>query len=269
MTIAQLDSLVSLLRSRPAPAVGREPRSGLFRGWVALQDGGMQIRIRLVTDAIGAREALDVANRVWGPGAAVDHDTYFVVAVHGGYLAIAEDGDDPVGMCFGFLSDGGRGLHSHMAGVVPSHAGRGVGAMLKHHQRAWAAERGLTHVSWTYDPLQRPNAWFNLVKLGARPVAYHVNYYGPLDDDINRGDETDRFEVHWPVAGAPTGTVEPGPGDTVVATPDAINPLRRSDPAAALDWRRRVRSAIVSRLDDGHHVAGLTTDGSYVLRRTR
>jgi len=33
-------------------------------------------------------------------------------------------------------------------------------------------------IAWTYDPLIRRNAYFNLVKLGARPVEYLRNFYG-------------------------------------------------------------------------------------------
>jgi predicted GNAT superfamily acetyltransferase len=52
-------------------------------------------------------------------------------------------------------------------------------------------------IAWTYDPLIRRNAYFNLVKLGARPVEYLRNFYGAMDDAINGGTETDRMLVHW------------------------------------------------------------------------
>ena len=52
-------------------------------------------------------------------------------------------------------------------------------------------------IAWTYDPLIRRNAYFNLVKLGARPVEYLRNFYGTMDDAINGGTETDRMLVHW------------------------------------------------------------------------
>ena len=52
-------------------------------------------------------------------------------------------------------------------------------------------------IAWTYDPLIRRNAYFNLVKLGARPAEYLRNFYGAMDDAINGGTETDRMLVHW------------------------------------------------------------------------
>ena len=38
---------------------------------------------------------------------------------------------------------------------------------MKLHQRAWAAASGLTWITWTFDPLVRRNAWFNIEVLGA------------------------------------------------------------------------------------------------------
>ena len=52
-------------------------------------------------------------------------------------------------------------------------------------------------IAWTYDPLIRRNAYFNLAKLGARPVEYLPNFYGAMDDAINGGTETDRMLVRW------------------------------------------------------------------------
>ena len=79
----------------------------------------------------------------------------------------------------------------------PAGLGRSVGFALKVHQRAWCLRRGVRVIAWTYDPLIRRNAYFNLVKLGARPVEYLRNFYGAMDDAINGGTETDRLLVHW------------------------------------------------------------------------
>jgi predicted GNAT superfamily acetyltransferase len=88
-------------------------------------------------------------------------------------------------------------LHSHVTGVLPDGRGAGVGFALKQHQRAWALERGITEVGWTFDPLIRRNAFFNLVKLGAEVVAYEPRFYGEMADGINAGDESDRCVVRW------------------------------------------------------------------------
>ena len=96
---------------------------------------------------------------------------------------------------FGAPAD--EALHSHIAGVAGSVRGRNIGFALKLHQRAWALRRGVSAVAWTYDPLVRRNAYFNLVKLAARPAEYLPNFYGGMHDAINGGDDSDRALVHW------------------------------------------------------------------------
>ncbi|MBB5780778.1 GNAT family N-acetyltransferase [Nonomuraea jabiensis] len=114
----------------------------------------------------------------------------------GGYVAGAFDGGRLVGGSIGFLASG-NALHSHVTGTA---AGRGIGFALKLHQRRWALERGLERITWTYDPLMRRNAHFNLAKLGARPREYLPCFYGVMDDAINRGDESDRLLTAWPLS---------------------------------------------------------------------
>ncbi|MFF4615588.1 GNAT family N-acetyltransferase [Nonomuraea jabiensis] len=116
----------------------------------------------------------------------------------GGYVAGAFDGGRLVGGSVGFLA-GGDALHSHVTGTA---AGRGIGFALKLHQRRWALERGLERITWTYDPLMRRNAHFNLAKLGARPREYLPCFYGVMDDAINGGDESDRLLTVWPLSDA-------------------------------------------------------------------
>jgi predicted GNAT superfamily acetyltransferase len=103
-----------------------------------------------------------------------------------------------LGACIGFFGPPAHAeLHSHIAGVGPAGLGRAVGFALKVHQRAWCLRRDVRAIAWTYDPLIRRNGYFNLVKLGARPVEYLRNFYGTMDDAINGGTETDRLLVHW------------------------------------------------------------------------
>jgi predicted GNAT superfamily acetyltransferase len=54
-------------------------------------------------------------------------------------------------------------------------------------------------IGWTFDPLQRGNANFNFNRLGVVVRAYHVNFYGEMNDDINSGLASDRFEAWWDV----------------------------------------------------------------------
>ena len=64
------------------------------------------------------------------------------------------------------------------------------------------SERGrlshdLNRVTWTFDPLVRRNAYFNLVKLGATAVAFHRDFYGSMHDTVNAGDLSDRILIEW------------------------------------------------------------------------
>ena len=87
---------------------------------------------------------------------------------------------------------------SHMAGVLPPWRGTRLGLRLKLQQRAFILAQGMTDwVTWTFDPLIRTNAAFNLHRLGAVCSTYHVNLYGELPDELNAGVPSDRCQVDW------------------------------------------------------------------------
>jgi predicted GNAT superfamily acetyltransferase len=163
----------------------------------------------------------------------------------------------------------GPNLHSHAAGVLPEFAGKGIGEMIKRHQWHWARENGFETITWTFDPLVRRNAHFNLVKLGARVIGYHQNFYGELDDGINAGEQSDRVLVRWDVAGvaAPLGNscIDPMPNSILIETPADIEQLRKTDRVQSDQWRARQRAAFESAQLAGLHVVGLTRNFSYVL----
>jgi predicted GNAT superfamily acetyltransferase len=142
-------------------------------------------------------------DEIWAPedgNAPLRLDMLRAMMKAGNYASGAYDlaSGEMLGACVGFFGPPARAeLHSHIAGVRPAGLGRSVGFALKVHQRAWCLRRGVRVIAWTYDPLIRRNAYFNLVKLGARPVEYLRNFYGTMDDVINGGTETDRVLVHW------------------------------------------------------------------------
>jgi predicted GNAT superfamily acetyltransferase len=116
----------------------------------------------------------------------------------GNYTAGAFDGAQLVGACVGFFGAPAEdALHSHIAGVGRAALGRGVGFALKLHQRGWALRHGVSEIVWTFDPLVSRNAYFNLVKLAARPAEYLPNFYGAMRDEINGMDDSDRLLVRW------------------------------------------------------------------------
>jgi predicted GNAT superfamily acetyltransferase len=223
--------------------------------------------IRAPDDVADLQRLAAVFDEIWGTSCPVVRVELLRAVQHaGGYLALAEAGGRVVGGSFGFLGHhrGAPALHSHVTGLLPPVRHTGLGRAMKLHQRAWAADRGLAWIVWTFDPLVRRNAWFNLAVLGAEVDEYLVDFYGPIDDTVNAGDETDRLLVAWPVGEEPRRAREPH--EITVPTPEDIVSVRRSDPAAAAAWRKRVRTELGERLAAGARVVGFTPAGEYMVR---
>jgi predicted GNAT superfamily acetyltransferase len=236
--------------------------------------GKAGVRIAELDDVDGLQDVAELLRRVWGADTAdqiVNLSTLRALAHAGNYVAAAYREGELVAATVAFLGAGH--LHSHVTGVVPGGQGRGVGYALKLHQRAWALQRGIPRVCWTFDPLVRRNAHFNLQKLGAQATEYLVDFYGPLADGINLGDPSDRLYVSWELTGerataAIQGALaepEPGPSARLVPTPPDIEALRAADPAEARRWRYAVREGLSGPLAAGWMIAGITREGSYVL----
>ena len=104
-----------------------------------------------------------------------------------------------VGFAWGFLARDSNGLYhySHQSAVIEELKYSGLGFRIKQAQRELALEQGLNRARWTFDPLQGLNTRFNLGKLGVVSWEYVVNYYGEINDAINRGLRTDRLKVWW------------------------------------------------------------------------
>jgi len=228
------------------------------------------LEIRLLEDPAEQRRVHDLFDQVWGTSTSVVGMELIRAIEHaGGYVAAAYDDGAVVGGSLGFLGRhlGAPSLHSHVTGVLPGVRRTGLGRAMKLHQRAWAAANDLAWVTWTFDPLVRRNAWFNIGVLGAVVHEYLVDFYGPIDDTINAGDESDRLLVAWAVGdGRPIDVAPPDPtGAVAVPTPADIVVLRRTDPAAAVDWRHRVRRELAGPLAAGAIVRGFTREGDYLV----
>lgn len=226
------------------------------------------VEVQLVSTPAHAALASTLFDEVWAATSMVAPEI-IVAALHsGGYCALARLEGEVVGASFALASNAGV-LHSHVTGVSKDHVGLGIGAQLKRHQWFWAQAHGYRAISWTFDPLVRRNAWFNLVKLGADVVSYHEDFYGQLTDAINAGEHSDRLLVHWRVSAA--GTPKPGAfvvakgGDIVVPTPPDIEALRREDRNSALQWRSRQRELLVLLSRPDAHVRGLNEGYDYVI----
>ncbi len=254
-------------------------------------------------DLAGLRAAAELYQEVWQTetrAAPVSPDLMRALSHAGGYVAGAYDGERLVAASLAFHTDGSEaGLHSHISAVLPDVQGRDVGVALKLHQRAWALERGLKTISWTYDPMLCRNAWFNVTKLGARAVGYLVNFYGVMDDAQNIGDESDRAVALWSleapyvmraadgirdhydvdellrqgahlalrdVDGRPQLTpVPPDTRQVLVQLPPDIQSLRRTDPPLARAWREASRAVLEPSLAGPYVATGFTRSGCYLL----
>ena len=104
------------------------------------------------------------------------------------------------GFVFGItgIVDGVPAHWSHLLAVRPDRRDRGIGRLLKYHQRDNLREIGVSTVYWTFDPLESRNAHLNLNRLGAEVVEYVPHMYGEATSaktDAVIG--TDRFILRW------------------------------------------------------------------------
>ena len=253
------------------------------------------VQIRELDTPYATVQGAEVLRAVWSSAESVAPSNLLrAVQQTGGYVfGVYDDDGVLLAVSVGLLAR--EGLHSHITGVVPTGQRRGLGLALKQHQRAWALEHGITTISWTCDPLVRRNVGFNLHALGAHVVAYLPDHYGPMNDGVNKGDESDRLSVHWDllspravaaeqaripwlVSAAPYAVAVGEDGQPVVEPvvgaarrvqlPEDIAALRHADPQAGRAWRLAVREGVLDGLAAGQAVTGMTAEGALVMEVT-
>jgi predicted GNAT superfamily acetyltransferase len=262
------------------------------------------VHIRNLVELDDLEQVYRLYDQIWRPDPAnppITTEFLRALAHSGNYVAGAYLGTDLVGACAGFFaSPAGHTLHSHVTGVATGLHGRNVGFALKTHQRAWALERGISVITWTFDPLVCRNAYFNVAKLGARPRTYLPNFYGKMRDGINGDGDSDRLLVEWPLTDAGVDRAcrgEPAYSDAaslrtagaqvaldadsrglpvtadtqsktvLVRVPRDIEALRLSAGPGPRQWRVAVRQVLGGLLDNGGAVTGFDRSGWYVIRR--
>ncbi len=272
----------------------------------------MRIEIRPLETVAEIRMAEDLQREVWG-----DKDSELVplhmlttVAHNGGVLLGAWDAEAEhlVGFVFGFLGTDENDQRrvaaanlkhcSHMLGVVPGYRDKGVGYQLKLAQRDWVMAQGVRLITWTYDPLESRNANLNIARLGCVCKTYLREVYGEMQDALNRGLPSDRFQVDWWItsprvkqklsnhrppltlesftsAGAPIlnparfgGEGLPQPSETVltpegvfgiVEIPAEFQDLKTADLGLARAWKLQVREVLESAFAHGYLVTDFLT----------
>ncbi len=120
------------------------------------------IDIRTLDTVDAIHEAARVLDRVWGERGTMPANILRALEHAGNYVVGLYDGDEMIGASAAFFGPpAARSMHSHITGIVDGYQGRGLGRLLKLHQRDWALERGVGRITWTFDPLIPRNAHFN------------------------------------------------------------------------------------------------------------
>lgn len=160
-----------------------------------------EIRYRFLHNTQELTQFVDLQCVIWDMSDrnAVPSNIIHAMIIAGGVAIGAYDREHLIGMSMSLPYFKGRvvALWSHMTGVHPAYQSRNIGFKLKQMQRSWALEHGYKQIRWTFDPLQRGNANFNMAMLGATANIYHVNLYGNQLGNLNAGVPTDRVEVMW------------------------------------------------------------------------
>jgi predicted GNAT superfamily acetyltransferase len=165
--------------------------------------------------------------------------------------------------------------YSHMMAVRPEYQNRGLGAHLKWAQRRKSLDEGKRFITWTWDPMQARNAYFNLNRLGAVARAYGVNFYGTdystshaYDPERARGLDSDRLFADWELLSQRVVALsegrkpeEPGvPARAIEIPPDWYGLIQR-EPERARREQLRVRREFREAFGEGLVCAAFERDG--------
>ena len=263
------------------------------------------VMLRTVDTVADLLQVADLISRIWEAPAAppMPHDIMRSLVHAGGRVHAAFCHGQLVGASVAvFCPPADAACYSLIAGVSPGAEGKGIGLALKLAQRAWALSAGAARMTWTFDPLLRRNAWFNISRLGAQGTEYLVDFYGEVADGVN-DPETDRLAVTWELRRPLPGSAHPslrsasepagqegtailiaGPRDEPTPTtapradstgsgrlrcwiPDDILAIRRTDPGLARRWRLAVREVLAGLFAEGHQITGVLDPGWYILEK--
>ncbi len=248
------------------------------------------IIIRDIDAGAEMRTVEELQKEVWGiPDLDVVPLSHLVAAkTAGGVLLGAFDRENLVGFVYGFVGyEHGRAAHhSHMLAVKPDYRSFNLGHRLKLAQRERVLAQGINLMSWTFDPLQSLNAYFNFNKLGVVSDCYFINFYGEDAASFLHRNGTDRLWVTWlltsrrvgdrldkmisaPEFGKAKPLVELGEDNAprcydldeglsreqiAIEIPADINVLERQSGELAFKWREATRRAFTEAIAAGYLV---------------
>ena len=179
-------------------------------------------------------------------------------------------------------------------GILPEYRNKGVAATLKWAQRERVLANEIDLITWTYDPLEAPNARLNLHTLGGVAHVYKQNIYGENFGALGKGLPSDRFLVEWWIATERVQqrrdrvTVEPigvdspivnacsgGTGDRHITSidlnldapivrveiPNDLQAIKQTNMALAQDWRLKTRELFEAYFARGYEVIDFVRAG--------
>lgn len=192
----------------------------------------------------------------------------------------------------------GKLIHcSRMVAVLPAYRNSDIGYKLKLAQRDFVLKQNISLITWTFDPLQSLNAYFNIRKLGVIVRTYYVNLYGSSTSILNQGLATDRFLAEWWIRRKPriinylslpatAKVVNPTHFNKhgwlvceqpklnlkvpklLVEIPSDIMGLKKASLNLARDWRLKTRAIFTTYFRRGYIVTGYITQNVKENRRS-
>jgi predicted GNAT superfamily acetyltransferase len=251
----------------------------------------LTITIRDVARSTELGEVEQLQKEVWG-SADLDVAPATILAAScevGGVLIGAFDESTMVGFVYGFpaYEHGSVSHHSHMLAVKPAYRNLDLGYKLKLAQREAVLTQGIDRITWTFDPLQSLNAYFNFAKLGVVADIYKINFYGEATSSFLHQFGTDRLWVTWalnsqrvrerlknrtrpaiPTADGARALIQIGQQNSaqrnmpanltekhlLIEIPANINELQQHAPALAYEWREATRWAFTEAMNRGYFV---------------
>jgi predicted GNAT superfamily acetyltransferase len=257
-----------------------------------------QFTIRDLTTYAEMQLVYKLQGEIWQfsePGMGLYPPLLLSVSKNGGVVLGAFDAAQPeslIAFLFSYIgreADGFIKLYSQVMGVKQEWRHHGVGEALKRAQMDRAKAAGLTLITWTFDPLEAPNARLNIGKLRAISRTYWENMYGETLGQLTAGLPTDRLLVEWWIRGErlnqreaepvvmsnamkvfrTEGTnsgrrildVQPDEHLPLVALeiPAEFQAMKRADMRLALDWRIQTRDAFTMLFNDGYAITDFVT----------
>jgi predicted GNAT superfamily acetyltransferase len=243
-----------------------------------------EIIIRSVASLAEMERVQQLEQEVWKMEHPVPLHQLLTSVKNGGLLLGAYEDELLIGLLYAFpgFARGEAYLCSHMMGIREGWRSRGIGERLKQRQAEMAREQGYRLVTWTYDPLETANGYLNIGKLGAVCGTYIINCYGEMNDLLNQGLPSDRFQVEWWVdqelpplstgeeakllgyhrneRGLPVPELiyeeNAGYGRLVVTVPSSIQDIKKADIGLAKHWREVTREAFCQAFGAGWIVGG-------------